>query len=120
MRHQCEALKNNVKCLLDPINILNSSSEYIGYIRTPATARNTTNGRERKATTGKASNSRERLQQQGRPSTKETLATSETPATAGSASNTEEEINSKDAKTAWSLTLAGSPGIAVTPAKAGI
>jgi hypothetical protein len=28
MRHQCEALKNNVKCLLDPINILNSSSSY--------------------------------------------------------------------------------------------
>ncbi len=26
MRRQCEALKNNVKCLLDPINILNSSS----------------------------------------------------------------------------------------------
>ncbi len=32
MRRQCEALKNNVKCLLDPINILNSSSSLVSDI----------------------------------------------------------------------------------------
>ncbi len=62
---------------------------------------------------GNASNSRECQQQQGTlptaraPPTKQMLATSETPATAGSASNSEEESDSKDAKRAWLLALAG-------------